>query len=88
MAHPSNEINRLRQMVTNLSDAQAAVGSQLRFIDQLGNGAFVAAYLQDEQGQPTTDITLAEFAAGIAALTEVLGGISAEQAAAIVKLRV
>lgn len=87
MAHPSQEIGKLRNIVTQLSDAQAAAGSQLRFIDLLGNGEFVATYLQDTEGNPTTDITLADFAAGTAALSAVLSAITPSQAAAIAKLR-
>lgn len=88
MAHASQEIGRLRQKVTQLSDAQAEAAAQLHMIDLLGNGAFVASYLVDAEGNPTTDITLAEFAAGAQALGEVLGGITPQQAAAIAKLRV
>lgn len=87
MAHPSNEINKLRSIVTQLSDAQAAAGTQLRFIDLLGGGTFAAAYLVDAEGNPTTDITLTEFATGTAALAAVLSSITPEQAAAIAKLR-
>lgn len=87
MAHPSQEIGKLRNIVTQLSDAQAAAGSQLRFIDLLGNGEFVATYLQDTEGNPTTDITLADFAAGTAALSAALSAITPSQAAAIAKLR-
>ena len=50
----------------NLSDAQAAAGTQLRFIELLGGPEFVAKYLRDEQGEPTTDITLEELRAGLA----------------------
>lgn len=87
MAHPSQEISKLRTVITQLSDAQAAAASQLHFIDLLGNGAFVSQYLVDAEGNPTTDITLADFAAGTAALAAVLGGITPAQAAAIAKLR-
>lgn len=87
MAHPSQKIGKLRAVVTELSDAQAAAGAQLRMIELLGNGQFVAGYLVDAEGNATTDITLADFAAGTAALAAVLGGITTEQAAAIAKLR-
>lgn len=87
MAQPSQEINKLRNIVTNLSDAQAAAGTQLRFIALLGNEEFVAKYLQDEQGEPTTDITLEEFLGGMAALAHILGSITPEQSAAVAKLR-
>lgn len=88
MAQPSTEIQKLRQNVTGLSDAQAQAANQLHFIQLLGNGAFVATYLQDADGNPTTDITLAEWVAGVTALAQVLGGITPEQAAAIAKLRI
>lgn len=88
MAHPSNEIGKLRSIVTQLSDAQAAAATQLRFIELLGNGEFVAAYLVDAEGHPTTDITLTEFAAGMTALAQILGSITPAQSAAVAKLRV
>lgn len=87
MAQPSQEITKLRNIVTNLSDAQAAAGTQLRFIELLGGGGFVAKYLVNEQGEPTTDITLEEFLAGMAALAHILGSITPEQSAAVAKLR-
>lgn len=87
MAQPSQEINKLRNIVTNLSDAQAAAGTQLRFIDLLGNGEFVAQYLVDANGEPTTDITLEEFLGGMSALATILGSITPEQSAAVAKLR-
>ena len=69
------------------SDAQAAAGTQLRFIELLGGPEFVAKYLKDEQGEPTTDITLTEFLEGVAALAHILGSITPEQSAAVAKLR-
>ena len=87
MAQPSQEINKLRNIVTNLSDAQAAAGTQLRFIELLGGPEFVAKYLVDANGEPTTDITLEEFLAGMAALARILGSITPEQSAAVAKLR-
>lgn len=87
MAQPSQEINKLRMIVTNLSDAQAAAGTQLRFIDLLGNGEFVAKYLVDQEGKPTTDISLEEFLGGMSALAHILGSITPEQSAAVAKLR-
>ena len=87
MAQPSQEINKLRMIVTNLSDAQAAAGTQLRFIELLGGPEFVAKYLRDEQGEPTTDITLEEFVGGMSALAHILGSITPEQSAAVAKLR-
>lgn len=88
MAHPSQEIGKLRSVVTQLSDAQAAAGAQLRMIQLLGNGTFMAEYLVDAEGNPTTDISLADFQAATEALEAVLGGITPTQAAAIAKLRV
>lgn len=88
MAQQSTEIQKLRQSVTTLSDAQAVAGNQLRFIELLGNGAFVAEYLVNAEGNPTTDISLDEWAAGVTALGQVLGGITPQQAAAIAKLRI
>lgn len=87
MAQPSQEINKLRNIVTNLSDAQAAAATQLRFIELLGNGEFVATYLVDAEGNATTDITLTEFIEGMSALAHILGSITPEQSAAVAKLR-
>ena len=88
MAHPSNEISKLRNIVTQLSDAQAAAATQLRFIELLGGPEFVAKYLVDDEGNPTTDITVEEFLGGMSALAHILGGITPEQSAAVAKLRV
>lgn len=87
MAQPSQEITKLRNIVTNLSDAQASAGTQLRFIALLGNEGFVAKYLVDANGEPTTDISLTEFLEGMAALAHILDSITPEQSAAVAKLR-
>lgn len=88
MAQPSTEVQRFRQRVTALADDLAAVGHQAQVISDLGGERFVAAYLVDAAGEPTTDITIGEFMQAYSALARLLGAVTPEARAAIGKLRI
>lgn len=88
MAQPSTEVQRFRQQVTGLANDLAAVGHQLQVISDLGGQEFVAEFLMDADGKPTTDITLQEFVAAYGALAALIGSVTPEARAAIGKLRI
>ena len=88
MAQPSTEVQRFRQQVTALANDLATVGHQAQVISDLGGQDFVAAYLMDAAGEPTTDITLTEFITAYGALAQLLGSVTPEARAAIGKLRI
>lgn len=88
MAQPSTEVQRFRQQVTGLANDLAAVGHQLQVISDLGGQEFVADFLMDADGQPTTDITLENFMVAYNVLAALLGSVTPEARAAIGKLRI
>lgn len=88
MAQPSTEVQRFRQRVTALADDLAAVGHQAQVISDLGGERFVAAYLVDAVGEPTTDITIGEFMQAYGALARLLDAVTPDARAAIGKLRI
>jgi hypothetical protein len=88
MAQPSTEITNFRREVTALADQLAKVQHRAQIIGDLGGQAFIAPYLVGPNGDATTDVTLAEFLAGFAALSTLLGSLTAEQRAAIGVLRI
>lgn len=73
MAQASTITNVVRQRTTTLLDAVGEVQSIVDLFEDPGaNDAarqvFFETYLKDGEGNPTTDVTWAEFAAGAVAL--------------------
>lgn len=87
MAQPSTEINRIRQAVTRLSDTFAEIAPVLQRYNDYG-AAFFDEHLETELGQPTTDVTKADFHSAMTTLTGIIGGLSQADRQAIIKLRI
>ena len=73
MAQPSTITNDVRGRTTRLIEALYTNDTILSVVEDTGpndaaRAAFFEEYLEDEQGEPTTDITSDEFFAAVAAL--------------------
>lgn len=88
MAQASTTVVQIRQGVTNILEALETVPAlNDKYVD-LGGQDFVKLYLNDEAGNPVTDITVDEFVTGIANLQELLVWLNAGHRAALRKLSI
>lgn len=88
MAQASTTVVQIRQGVTSLLTALETVPSLNNKYVDLGGQDFVKQYLNDEAGQPVTDITVDEFVTGIANLQELLTWLDAGHRSALRKLSI
>jgi hypothetical protein len=72
MAQPSTITNEIRRDLTKVLDALVLLDSINDKYVWLGGQPFFEAYLEDAQGDPTTDITTAEFVTAIASVQTML----------------
>lgn len=73
MAQASTITNEVRRETTKLLDAAYEVDRIVHLFEDPGandaaRAAFFRAYLEDEQGEPTTDITWNDFVGAVTAL--------------------
>jgi len=88
MAHASTEAGALRSTITALANAAAAADAGIQRYDDLGGADFFGEYLADAEGNPTTDVTVAEFVTGIETVRLLLKALTPEVRASIAKLRI
>lgn len=86
MAQPSTITNNIRDNVTDILAALEQVSPTVEKYVDLGGNDFVKQYLLDEQGQPTTDITVDEFVTAMANLQELQAWLNAGHRAALTKM--
>jgi hypothetical protein len=86
MAFPDNEVNKLRERFTRLSEEFMLLNFELQRYGDFGR-AFYDAYLTDADGNPTTDISAADFHTACATLAAMAQGLTQGQRLAIAKMR-
>lgn len=85
MAHPSTEVNRLRDQFTQLSDNFMGLSVLLQRYSDFGSDYFTEYLGTDEL--PTTDITPSEFHTAIQVLAGMAQSLTKEQRLVIAKMR-
>jgi len=86
MAFPSNEVNLLRDQFTELSEDFTRLALALQRYNDFGV-EFYNSYLVDADGNPTTDITAADFHTACQVLGALAASLTQEQRLAIAKMR-
>jgi hypothetical protein len=85
MAHPSSEVNTIRDHFTRLSDDFMTLAVLLQRYQDFGAN-YYAAYLGTDE-EPTTDITPTEFVNAVGVLATMAASLTSQQRLAIAKMR-
>mgnify|MGYP000850451514 CR=1 FL=1 len=86
MAHVSTEVNDIRDKFTQLSNDFMSLSVVLQRYQDFGQD-YYTAYLQDGEGNPTTDITAAEFHGAVQVLAGMAASLTQQQRLTIAKMR-
>lgn len=72
MAYPSQVLRNFRDAVTlfdtAMKDAMHIARAGEGLYDNLGGSTFMEPYLEDEQGEPTTDVTVTDVANAVSSI--------------------
>lgn len=85
MAHPSTEVNDMRDRFTQLSNDFMALAATLQRYQDFG-ADYYTAYLGTDES-PTTDITPTEFHTAVTVLATMAASLTSRQRLAIAKMR-
>lgn len=85
MAQPSTEVNKVRDIFTDLSDDFMLLAVTLQRINDFGINYYTAYLGTDES--PTTDITPSQFVAAVQVMTALATNLTSQQRLAIANMR-
>lgn len=86
MAHASTETNEIRDKFTQLSNDFMSLSVVLQRYQDFG-ADYYTDYLEDGEGNPTTDITATEFHTAVQVLATMAASLTQQQWLAIAKMR-
>lgn len=83
MAQPTTELNKVREIFTDLSDDFMLLAVTLQRIGDFGVSYYTSCLADDG----STDITPADFTAAVQVMTALASGLTQQQRLAIAKMR-